>query len=71
MVFRDTFPIRDNISAFFGLLTTVLSPSARRYFQQSWLNCRMGLNEIGIKAQFHKSNGQLYNSFPKGRDFQD
>ena len=50
MVFRDTFPIRDNISTLFGLLTTVLSPSARRYFQESWLNCRIGLHEIGIKV---------------------
>jgi len=48
MVFRDTFPFRDNISTLFGLLTTVLSPSARRYFQESWLNSRIGLHKTGI-----------------------
>ena len=48
MDFRDTFPFRDNISTLFGLLTTVLSPSARRYFQESWLNSRIGLHETGI-----------------------
>lgn len=47
MVFRDTFPFRDNISTFFALLTTVLSPSARRYFQESRLNSRIGLHETG------------------------